>query len=139
MEGIGILRTVYSYEGAEDNELSFNEGDLLTLLDKLDEDWWLVKNEHDQYGLVPSNYVQDAGSEEQTENIFEQLTQREEKLKELYPEAKVGKKWSAEVQQQDEKKLKGKLLILETTPKMLVFVHGKEKVLMAALIHALTP
>jgi hypothetical protein len=32
--------TVDSYDAAEDNELSFKEGDKITEIDKVDEDWW---------------------------------------------------------------------------------------------------
>lgn len=32
-----------SYDAAEDNELSFKEGDKITEIDKVDEDWWQGK------------------------------------------------------------------------------------------------
>ena len=32
-----------SYDAAEDNELSFKEGDNITEIDKVDEDWWQGK------------------------------------------------------------------------------------------------
>lgn len=127
LEGIGILRAIYPYEAQEDNEVTFDEGDLLTLLDRLDEDWWLVRNERREHGLIPSNYVQDAGMETETENIFEQPQLRTQKsLKEIFSNAKVKKKWGAELMQEGGK-VKGKLLLLEEGS-MVVFVRGKEKV-----------
>lgn len=30
----------FSYDAAEDNELSFREGDRITHIDKVDPDWW---------------------------------------------------------------------------------------------------
>lgn len=42
-----------SYDAAEDNELSFKEGDKITNVDKVDENWWQgVCN--GQEGLFPS-------------------------------------------------------------------------------------
>jgi len=32
-----------SYDAAEDNELSFKEGDKITEIDKVDADWWQGK------------------------------------------------------------------------------------------------
>lgn len=46
----------FDYEASEDNELSFKEGDVITDIDQVDEDWWLgtLKGERK---LFPSNYV----------------------------------------------------------------------------------
>lgn len=33
----------FSYDAAEDNELSFQQGDRITEIDKVDEDWWQGK------------------------------------------------------------------------------------------------
>jgi hypothetical protein len=30
----------FSYDAAEDNELTFKEGDRITQIDKVDENWW---------------------------------------------------------------------------------------------------
>lgn len=48
---------MYAYAAAEDNELSFEEGDRITNVDtSIDDDWWQgeVKG---QTGLFPSAYV----------------------------------------------------------------------------------
>ncbi|KAJ9610567.1 actin binding protein [Cladophialophora chaetospira] len=50
-------RAEYEYEAAEDNEVSLREGELVTDIQRIDPDWWLVKNEAGQTGLVPSNYL----------------------------------------------------------------------------------
>ncbi|ETI25983.1 hypothetical protein G647_02760 [Cladophialophora carrionii CBS 160.54] len=50
-------RAEYDYEAAEDNEVSLREGELVTDVQRIDPDWWLVKNEAGQTGLVPSNYL----------------------------------------------------------------------------------
>jgi hypothetical protein len=38
-----------SYDAAEDNEVSFREGDRITEIDFVGDDWWAG---HDQYGNV---------------------------------------------------------------------------------------
>ncbi|KAJ9647611.1 actin binding protein [Knufia peltigerae] len=50
-------RAEYDYEAAEDNEVSLREGELVSDIQRIDPDWWLVKNEAGQTGLVPSNYL----------------------------------------------------------------------------------
>ncbi|OAL28212.1 hypothetical protein AYO20_09540 [Fonsecaea nubica] len=50
-------RAEYDYEAAEDNEVSLREGELVTDIQRIDPDWWFVKNEAGQTGLVPSNYL----------------------------------------------------------------------------------
>ena len=34
------LRPTTSYDAAEDNEISFKEGDRITGIEKVDENWW---------------------------------------------------------------------------------------------------
>ncbi|KAK4161953.1 Drebrin-like protein [Cladorrhinum sp. PSN259] len=46
----------FDYEAAEDNELSFPEGAVITNLDFPDEDWWFGHYKGQQ-GLFPANYV----------------------------------------------------------------------------------
>lgn len=41
-----------SYDAAEDNELSFKEGDKITDIDKVDEDWWQGRANGNE-GLFP--------------------------------------------------------------------------------------
>ncbi|KAI1618538.1 hypothetical protein EDD37DRAFT_270424 [Exophiala viscosa] len=56
----------YEYEAAEENEVSLREGEIVTDIQKIDPDWWLVKNEAGQTGLVPSNYLVPMEDEEGT-------------------------------------------------------------------------
>ncbi|KAG0680097.1 hypothetical protein C6P40_002236 [Pichia californica] len=46
----------YDYEAAEDNELTFKEGDLIIDIEEVDEDWWLGSLNGERK-LFPSNYV----------------------------------------------------------------------------------
>ncbi|KAI9868998.1 MAG: hypothetical protein M1813_002821 [Trichoglossum hirsutum] len=48
---------IYDYEAAEDNELSFAEGTLITGIVFPDEDWWFGEV-GEKSGLFPANYVQ---------------------------------------------------------------------------------
>jgi hypothetical protein len=48
----------YDYEKAEDNEIELKEGEYVTDIEMVDEDWWLGINVHGDRGLFPSNYVE---------------------------------------------------------------------------------
>ena len=42
-----------------DDEISFDEGELITNIDQIDEGWWRGRRDLDgSYGLFPSNYVE---------------------------------------------------------------------------------
>ncbi|KAI2225040.1 actin binding protein [Ophidiomyces ophidiicola] len=57
--GSGIRALVqYDYEKAEDNELELREGEYVTNIDMVDEDWWLGVNARGEQGLFPRNYVE---------------------------------------------------------------------------------
>ena len=51
-------RAEYDYDAQEDNEISFAEGEILTDIQRVDPDWWVVTNSKGQQGLVPANYLQ---------------------------------------------------------------------------------
>ncbi len=58
----------YDYEKAEDNELELREGEYVTNIEMVDEDWWMGQNPRGETGLFPSNYVElidDGGAGEQ--------------------------------------------------------------------------
>jgi hypothetical protein len=48
----------YDYEKAEDNEIELNEGEYVTNIDMVDEDWWMGVNARGESGLFPRNYVE---------------------------------------------------------------------------------
>ncbi|KAL1393859.1 hypothetical protein HDK64DRAFT_261224 [Phyllosticta capitalensis] len=48
----------YDYEKAEDNELELHEGEVISNIDMVDEDWWMGQNSRGDTGLFPSNYVE---------------------------------------------------------------------------------
>ncbi|CAD6505716.1 BgTH12-01203 [Blumeria graminis f. sp. triticale] len=48
----------YDYEKAEENELELVEGEYVTNIDMVDDDWWMGTNSKGENGLFPSNYVE---------------------------------------------------------------------------------
>lgn len=48
----------YDYEKAEDNEIELKEGEYVTDIEMVDEDWWMGRNAAGESGLFPSNYVE---------------------------------------------------------------------------------
>lgn len=73
-------RALYDYEAAEDNEIGFAEGELITQIEELDEGesvicgrrswadsagWWSGTNASGQAGLFPSNYCELIENEEE--------------------------------------------------------------------------
>lgn len=54
----------YDYEKAEDNEVELREGEQVTDIDMVDEDWWMGTNSQGERGLFPANYVELADGED---------------------------------------------------------------------------
>ena len=56
----GVIHAVaqYDYEKAEENELELREGERVTNIEMVDEDWWMGQNSKGETGLFPSNYVE---------------------------------------------------------------------------------
>ncbi|RGP66762.1 cortactin [Fusarium longipes] len=54
----------YDYEKAEDNEIELIEGDIVTNIEMVDEDWWMGTNSRGESGLFPSNYVELIGDDQ---------------------------------------------------------------------------
>ncbi|MCJ1403944.1 hypothetical protein MMC11_007167 [Xylographa trunciseda] len=58
----------YDYEKAEDNELELKEGEHVTNIEMVDDDWWMGENLRGETGLFPSNYVELVGDSGNTEH-----------------------------------------------------------------------
>ena len=50
-------RALYDYFGEDEDDLQFQEGDLITLLDRVDENWFLGEL-NGRNGIFPANHVQ---------------------------------------------------------------------------------
>ncbi|XP_064620515.1 osteoclast-stimulating factor 1-like [Lineus longissimus] len=55
---VKVVRAVYNYEAQQNDELSFDEGDLLYITDMNEGGWWKARCGGKE-GLVPSNYVEE--------------------------------------------------------------------------------
>jgi len=70
---VKVVRALFKYEAQQSDELSFDEGDLLYILDFSDSGWWKAKC-GDVCGLIPSNYVQE--SMESVDNPMHEAAKR---------------------------------------------------------------
>lgn len=56
VENRGVLYALWTYQAQAADELSFKEGDMVTILQKPEgSDWWLAAL-YDREGWVPNNY-----------------------------------------------------------------------------------
>ena len=46
-----------SYDAGEDNEISFKEGDRITHIEAVSDDWWQGTDPHGNVGLFPGAYL----------------------------------------------------------------------------------
>ena len=51
-----MVQALFSFTAQDDDEVSFNAGDWITVLDKTNEDWWKGQV-HGCVGIFPRNYV----------------------------------------------------------------------------------
>ncbi|KAJ8971870.1 hypothetical protein NQ317_014146 [Molorchus minor] len=52
-------RALYDYQAADDTEISFDPGDIITNIEQVDEGWWQgLAPDGISYGLFPANYVE---------------------------------------------------------------------------------
>ena len=52
-----VGRALFDFVAQEDNELSFNRGDLIKITDSTNQDWWNGKIDNRE-GMFPANYIQ---------------------------------------------------------------------------------
>ena len=58
-QDLGICAvTLYDYEAEDENEVSFEPGEVITNIDKPDENWWEGLTQSGKFGLFPANYVE---------------------------------------------------------------------------------
>lgn len=51
-------RALYDYQAADDSEITFDPGDIITHIDQIDEGWWQGLGPQGTFGLFPANYVE---------------------------------------------------------------------------------
>jgi drebrin-like protein len=52
-------RALYDYQAADETEITFDPGDIITHIDQIDEGWWQgLGPDGKTYGLFPANYVE---------------------------------------------------------------------------------
>ncbi|XP_066506623.1 drebrin-like a isoform X3 [Hoplias malabaricus] len=57
--GRGVcVRALYDYQAADDSEITFDPGDVITDVEMLDEGWWRGCGPDGQIGMFPANYVE---------------------------------------------------------------------------------
>ena len=57
-KGITVFVALYDYDARTNEDLSFQKGERLQVIDNTDSDWWLSKSLHTfKEGYIPSNYV----------------------------------------------------------------------------------
>lgn len=49
---------MYDYAPQHEDELQLKRGEVLTVVERRDEDWWVGRTDDGRKGLFPANYVQ---------------------------------------------------------------------------------
>ncbi|GAB1606713.1 osteoclast-stimulating factor 1-like [Argonauta hians] len=55
---VKVVRAIYNYNARRDDELTFEEGDVIYITEQSDSNWWKGKC-GTKVGLIPSNYVEE--------------------------------------------------------------------------------
>ncbi|CAG9939459.1 unnamed protein product [Clonostachys rosea f. rosea IK726] len=91
---LGVYKALYDYAPQADGELAIDEGDLLYVLEKNDDDgWWKAKkkagaeDEDEPIGLIPNNYVEEVPNQGHARALYEYTRQTDEELS--FPEDAV--------------------------------------------------
>lgn len=53
-------KAIYTYSGANDDELSFVEGDSISIIDKSGDEWWMAESSGVVF-IVPAAYLEVQG------------------------------------------------------------------------------
>ena len=56
-EGLYKAKVLFDYAGDEPDELKISKGSIITILEA-NGNWWLAKDQNNQQGILPSNYVE---------------------------------------------------------------------------------
>lgn len=51
-------KVLYDFDAQGEDELTVKENDVITVMDKENDEWWLVRNSRGQEGVVPAQYVE---------------------------------------------------------------------------------
>ena len=59
-EDLGVCAvTLYDYEAEDKNEITFEPGEVITNIEKPDDNWWQGLSQQGTFGLFPANYVEE--------------------------------------------------------------------------------
>ncbi|XP_077297397.1 actin binding protein 1 [Arctopsyche grandis] len=53
-----MARALYDYQAADESEITFDPGDIISHIDQIDEGWWQGLGPQGVFGLFPANYVE---------------------------------------------------------------------------------
>ncbi|XP_074599300.1 FCH and double SH3 domains nervous wreck isoform X2 [Brevipalpus obovatus] len=81
---VSHVRALYDYSATSGEEISFKEGDLLKIIEKSEDGWWLAEL-HGVVGHFPSMLVEDIDEAEYEEEIEESGSLSEESLHDASP------------------------------------------------------
>jgi hypothetical protein len=55
-----VAKALYDYDGGSPDELRFSQGDIISIIDKNDEEWWKAEMDGMVY-ILPATYVEIEG------------------------------------------------------------------------------
>jgi len=59
LQGKGLCaRALYDYQAADETEITFDPGEIVTQIDQIDEGWWIGDAPDGHRGMFPANYVE---------------------------------------------------------------------------------
>jgi len=95
-------KVMYDFEAQGDDELTVNENDVITVVDKENDEWWLVRNSAGQEGVVPAQYIEigDAASSSSAPGGYDSDDERQRQE----DEAAAGAAVEAERQREQQRK-----------------------------------